>query len=44
MTWLTPGLSDGDDYECRDCGSSFVVGAVPEIPCPAVSSNLSDQA
>ena len=26
MTWLTPGLSEGDQYECKKCSSSFVVG------------------
>jgi Zn-finger nucleic acid-binding protein len=25
MVWLAPGLKDGDIYECRSCGLSYVV-------------------
>ena len=37
MTWLTPGLSEGDNYECRNCGSSFIVGGTLENLFPAIS-------
>jgi hypothetical protein len=32
MTWLTPGLSAGDKYECRSCGCSFIIDRIPEDP------------
>lgn len=25
MIWIAPGLMNGDTYECRGCGTSFVV-------------------
>jgi hypothetical protein len=25
--WIAPGLADGDSYQCKDCGASFVVCA-----------------
>lgn len=32
MIWLAPGLIEGDTYECRSCGVSFVVGRSPVRP------------
>lgn len=25
MIWLAPGIVQGDSYQCRNCGASFVV-------------------
>jgi DNA-directed RNA polymerase subunit RPC12/RpoP len=37
MTWLTPGLAEGDRYECKNCGSSFIVRRIPENLLPTIS-------
>jgi hypothetical protein len=42
MTWLTPGLVEGDNYECRNCGSNFIVGSIPENLSPLGSYNSSE--
>jgi uncharacterized paraquat-inducible protein A len=35
MSWLTPGLSHGDTYECKNCRFSFVVRQAPKEISPA---------
>jgi predicted RNA-binding Zn-ribbon protein involved in translation (DUF1610 family) len=30
MIWLAPGLLQGDTYECRSCGVSFVISESPD--------------
>jgi hypothetical protein len=37
-TWLTPGLAEGDSYECKNCGSSFIVRKMPENVLPAIGT------
>jgi hypothetical protein len=32
LTWLTPGLVAGDKYECKNCGSSFIIRRISENP------------
>ena len=42
MTWLTPGLSAGDKYECRNCGFAFIVPGLPQNAFPIMTPSQAD--
>lgn len=31
MTWVTPGLRCGDQYECKGCQARFVIGQPGDV-------------